>query len=77
MAKLSLIAHTLVLNTQPPFKLPIFIYVINIVLHSFILPFLYTIPITATNTENYLPSEDPNITNPMIVKNNILWDNSI
>ena len=51
------------LNTQRPFKLPIFVYITNIVLHSFIIPFTYTIPITTTDTENYLPSDDPNITN--------------
>ena len=80
MAKLSFITPTLVLNTQRPFNLSIFIYISNIVLHSFILPLTYTIPITTTNTETYLSSDDPNITNLMVptmtVKNTIL-DNLI
>ena len=66
MAKLSFITRTLVLNTQPPFKLHIFIYKTNIILHSYILPFTYTIPITPTRTDNYLSSDDPNITNLMV-----------
>ena len=53
MAKLYVITHTLVLNTQPPLKLHTYIYETNIVLHSFILSFTSTIPITPTNTENY------------------------
>ena len=66
MAKLSFITPTLVLNTQRPFILPIFIYSTNIVLHSFILPLTYSIPITTTNTENYLPYDDQNITKLMV-----------
>ena len=66
MAKLSFIPLTLVLNTQRPFTLPIFIYITNIVLHFFMLPFTPTIPITITNTEHYLPYDDPNITNVMV-----------
>ena len=66
MAKLSFTTPTLVLDTQRPFKLSIFIYITNLVLHSFILPLRYAIPITTTNTENYLPSDDPNITNLMV-----------
>ena len=66
---MSFITHTLVLNTQPPLKLPTLIYFNNIVLHSFILLFTYTIPITPTNTEIYLPSDNPNITNLMVSHN--------
>ena len=66
MGKLSFITPTLVLNTQRPLKLPIFIYITIIVLHSFIVLLTYTIPITITNTENYLTSDDPNITNLMV-----------
>ena len=66
MAKLSFITPTLVLNKQHPFKLPIFIYLTNVVLHSFTLPLTYTIPVTTTNTEHYLPSDDANITNLMV-----------
>ena len=42
------------------FKLFTFIYTTNILLHSFILTFTSTIPITIPNRENYLPSDDPN-----------------
>ena len=66
MAKLFFITHILVLSTQPPFNPPIFFYIFNIVLHSFVLPFTLTIPITTTNTENYLPSDDPNIANLLV-----------
>ena len=66
MAKLYFTTHTLALNTQLPFKLYTFIYLTNILLHSFLLSFTSTIPITPTNTENYLPSDDPNITNLMV-----------
>ena len=66
MAKMSILTRTMVLSTQPPFKLPKFNHFINIVFHSFILPFTYTLPITPSNTENYLPSDDPNITNLMV-----------
>ena len=66
MAKLSFITPTLVLKTQRPFKLSIVIYITNIELHSFISPLTYTIPIPITNTENYLLSDNPNITNPIV-----------
>ena len=48
------------------FKLYTFIYVTKIILHSFILTFTSTVPITPHNTENYLPSDDPNTTNLMV-----------
>ena len=66
MAKLSFLTHILVLNTQPPCKLPIFFCIISKVLHSIILPFTLTIPITPTTTENYLQLDDPNFTNLMV-----------
>ena len=66
MAKLSFITPILILNTQRPFRILISIYVTNLVLHSFILPLTSTIPITITDTETYLPSDDPNITNLMV-----------
>ena len=75
MAKLSFIFHTLVLHTQPPLKLPIFFYIINLVLHSFFLPSTYTKPITPTNTE--ISHQTTQILQilwflTMIVKNNII-----
>ena len=66
MAKLSFITLTLVLNTQRPFELPIFIYFTNTVLHSLKLPLTCKIPIAIANTENYLPSDNPNITNLLV-----------
>ena len=66
MARLYYTTQTLVLKTQPPFKLYTFIYITNILLHCFILTFTFTIPIAPPTTENYLPSDDPNITNLMV-----------
>ena len=66
MARLYSITHTLVLNTQPPFKLYTFIHITKILLHKFILTFTSTIPITPHKTENCLPSDDPNFTNLMV-----------
>ena len=66
MARLYFTTHTLALKTQLPFKLLIFLFITNIVLHSFILTFTSTIQNTPTNTENYLPFDDPNITNLMV-----------
>ena len=66
MAKLSFITPIMVLNTQRPFKILISIYITTLVLHSYKLPLTTTKPITITDTENYLPSGDPNITNLMV-----------
>ena len=66
MARLCFTTHTLALNTQLLFKLYTFIYITNILLRSFILTFTSTLPITTTNTENHLPSDDPHITNLMV-----------
>ena len=56
--------HILVLNIQRPFILHTFFYSTNIVLHSFILT--STVPISPTDNENFLPSDDPNNTNLMV-----------
>ena len=66
MAKLYFPTHTLDLNTPLPFRLYTLIIITNISLHSFILTFTSTIPITPTNTDNYLPTDDANITNVMV-----------
>ena len=58
--------HTLVVNTQVPFKLHILVYIPNIILHSFLLTITYTIPISPTDKEIYLPSDAPNFTNLMV-----------
>ena len=65
MAKLSFTTLSPVLNTQSPFK-SLYLYITNIILHSYLLPFTATIPISVTNTEDYLPSDDPCITNFMV-----------
>ena len=36
------------------------------ILHSHLFTFTFSIPITPSDTENYLPSDDPNITNLMV-----------
>ena len=66
MAKLSFITPILVLNTQRPFKILISIYIITLVIHSFVIPLTSKIPIIITDTENYLPAVNPNITNLMV-----------
>ena len=65
MAKLFFTSHTMALNTQLAFRLYTFIYITNILLHSFILTFKSTISIKPTNTKHYLTSDDSNITNLM------------
>ena len=66
MTRLYFLTHILVLKTQPPFKLYTFVYITNVLLHSFIQTFKTTIPITPPNTEDYFPSDDRNITNLMV-----------
>ena len=62
MATLSFVTHTLVSNIRHPFKTS-YITII-ILLHFFNSTF--SIPIVLPDTENYLPSDDPNITNLMV-----------
>ena len=66
MARLCFTTHTLVLNAPLLFKIYTFIYLTNIFLHSFIPTFIFTIPVAQSNTENYLPSDDPDITNHIV-----------
>ena len=66
MAKSYFATHIPVSNTQLPFKLHTFLYITIIVVHSSILTFTSAISITPTATENYLPSDDPNVTNLMV-----------
>ena len=63
MAQSYFTMHTQVLNIQFPFELHTFLYITNIILHSFFLTFISTIPITPINTDNNLASDDPNNTN--------------
>ena len=66
MAILSFVTHTLVLNIPLPSRLYTTLYITNLILHSHLFTFTFSIPITPSDTENYLPSDDPNITNLMV-----------
>ena len=65
MATLSFVTHTLVSNIRHPFKFYTTFYITIIILvHSFNSTF--SITIVHPDTDNYLPSDDPNITNLMV-----------
>ena len=66
MAILSSVTHTAVLNTLLPFSLYTILYITNLILYSHLFTFTSPIPITPSDTETYLPSDDPNITNLMV-----------
>ena len=66
MAKSYFPIHTQTSSILLPFKLFTIFYVTHIILCSFILTFTSNIPVTPTDTENYLLSNDPNITNLMV-----------
>ena len=66
MAKSSSVTHTPVLNILLPFKQYITLYITYLILHLHLLHFTLSIPIAPSDTENYLPSDDPNITNLMV-----------
>ena len=42
------------------------LYISHLILHSYLFTFTFSIPITPSDTENYLSSDDPNITNLMV-----------
>ena len=66
MAKVYFTTHPPVLNTQLPSKLKTFLFITNIILHSFLLTLTYTIPISPTDNGIYFLSDDPNFTNLMV-----------
>ena len=66
MAKSSSITHIPVLNIPHPFKLYTTFYITHLILYLHFLNITFSIPIPASDPENYLPSDDPNITNLMI-----------
>ena len=66
MAKSSFATHTPVLNIPLLSKLYTILCITNLILHSHLFTFTFSIPITPSDTENYLPSDDPNITNLMV-----------
>ena len=60
------VTHTPVFNILPPFKLYTTFYRTNLILYLHLFNFTLSIPITPSDTENYLPSDDPNVTNLMV-----------
>ena len=66
MAKSYSVTHTQVLNILPLFELLTTSYITILILYSHLFHFTFSIPITPSDTENYLPSDDPNITNLMV-----------
>ena len=66
MAKSYSLTRTQVLNILPLFELLTTSYITILRLYSHLFNFTFSIPITLSDTENYLPSDDPNITNFMV-----------
>ena len=66
LAELSSVTHILVLKIQPPFKVYATFYITNLILYLHLFTFTFSIPITPSDPDNYLPSDDPNITNLMV-----------
>ena len=66
MAKSPSVTHTPVLNVLSLFNLSTTFYITSLILYLHSFNFTFSIPITPSDTENYLPSDDPNITNLMI-----------
>ena len=66
MAKLSSVTHIPVSNIQHLFKPYTTFYITNLILYLHLFNFTFSISITPSDTENYLPSDDPNITNLMV-----------
>ena len=66
MAKSHFVTHTPVLNKLPLSKLYTTFYITTLILNLHLFNFAFSIPITPSDTEIYLPSDDPNITNLMV-----------
>ena len=66
IAKSHSVAHTQVLNILPLFELYTTFYITTLILYLHLFNSTSSIPITPSDTENYLPSDDPNITNLMV-----------
>ena len=66
MAKLSSVTHIPVLNIPHLFKPYTTFYKTNLLLYLHFFYITFSIPITPSDTENYLPSDDPNITNLIV-----------
>ena len=66
MAKSYSVTHTQVLNTLFLFELFTTSNITILILYLHLFNFTFSRPITPSDTENYLPSDDPNITNLMV-----------
>ena len=66
MAKSPFVTHTPVLNILHRSKLYTTSYVTNLILYLHLFNFTFSIPIAPSDTENCLPSDDPNVTNIMV-----------
>ena len=66
MAKLSFVTHIKDLNKLLLSRLYKTLYITNLILQLNFYNLTISIPITPSDTENYLPSDDPNITNLMV-----------
>ena len=66
MAKSHFVTPTPVLNILPLSKLYTTFYITTLILYLHLFNFTFSKPITPSDTENYLPSDDPNITNIMV-----------
>ena len=66
MATLFSVTHIPVLNIQHLFEPYTTFYITNLILYLHLFNSTFSIPITPSDTENYLPSDDPNITNLMV-----------
>ena len=66
MAILSSVTHIPVLNIQHLFKPFTTFYITTLILYLHLFNSTSSIPITPSDTDNYLPSDDPNITNLVV-----------
>ena len=66
MAKSYSVTRTQVLNILPLFELLTTSYITILILYSHLFNSTFSIPKTPSDTENYLPLDDPNITNLMV-----------
>ena len=66
MAKSSFVTYIQDLKIPLPSRLYIILYITNMIFHLHLFNFTFSLPITPSDTENYLPSDDPHITNLMV-----------
>ena len=66
MAKSSFVKYTPVLNIPIPFRICTKFYITHLITQAHLFTFTFSIPLTPSHTEKYLPSDDPNIANLMI-----------